>query len=144
MEYEDELKQIYQIVDTLRINMEELNDKIRYEANTKGMVKKHHHQDQIRGREHAFNNGKRTAQKWVRSASYQEMKDTLPRPNINHDTNYFAFMRNIFFSSIEKICPDEARDFKRVNNEAFLKGWREGVIAIWHYRNRNDEDFRWP
>ncbi len=124
--------------------MEELNNKFRYEAGTTGRVPKNIYKGHIKGGEHAYANGKKAAEKWVRSASYQEMKDALPRPNVNHDTNYFAFMRSIFFSSIEKICPDEARGFERVNNEAFLKGWREGVIAIWHYRNRNDEDFQLP
>ena len=114
--------------------MEELNDKYRVEGYAARGPQKNIHNDSIEGREHAFTIGKRAAEKWVRSASYQEMKDVLPRPNTTHDTNYFTFMRSIFFSSIEKICPDEARGFKRINNEAFLKGWREGVIAIWHYR----------
>jgi hypothetical protein len=114
--------------------MEKLNDKYRVEGSTTGRGQKNIHKDSIKERERAIANGKIAAEKWVRSASYQEMKDVLPRPNITHDTNYFAFMRSIFFRSIEKICPDEARGFKRINNEAFLKGWREGVIAIWHYR----------
>ena len=124
--------------------MEELNDKFRYDLSTADRVSKNFHKNRITGREHAFANGKRVAEKWVRSASYQELKDALPRPNLIHDLNYFAFMRSIFFSSIEKICPDEAKGFKRVNNEAFLKGWREGVIAIWQYRNRNEDESRLP
>jgi hypothetical protein len=99
------------------------------------------HKAQFGGRKQAFLDGKRTAAKWAKSASDQEMKDALRRPNIKYDTNYFAFMRSIFFRSIEKTCPDEARDFKRINSDAFLNGWREGVIAIWQYRNRNNQDW---
>lgn len=124
--------------------MEEFIGKPRCVRNTTSNLKSHIQSDQFQKREHAFANGKRVAVKWSRSASYQEMKDALPRPNVNHDNNYFAFMRSIFFTSIEKICPDEVQDFKLANNETFLKGWREGVIEIWHYRNKNDEDSRLP
>ena len=124
--------------------MEDLNHEFKNKEKTTGRVTHNFDQGRIEGSEHAFANGKRAAEKWVRSASYQELKDALPRPNDTHDTNYFAFMRTIFFRSIEKICPDEARDFKRVNNDAFLNGWREGVIAIWKYRNKHEDESRWP
>lgn len=122
--------------------MQEFNDKHKCNKNTTNLEKFHIHIEQLKGKEHAFANGKMAAKKWATRASYQEMKDALPRPNVNHDNNYFTFMRSIFFRSIEKICPDEAKNFKLVNNEAFLNGWREGVIAIWHYRNENVEDSR--
>jgi hypothetical protein len=122
--------------------MEEFTGKPRCVKNTTSTLKSHIKIDQFEKREHAFANGKRVAAKWARCASYQEMKDALPRPNFNHDRNYFAFMRSIFFRSIEKICPDETLEFKLANNETFLKGWREGVIEIWNYRSKNDEDFR--
>lgn len=122
--------------------MKEFDDTHKYNTNTTGQEKCHIQIEQLKGKEHAFANGKMAANKWATSASYQEMKDALPRPNVNHDYNYFTFMRSIFFRSIEKICPDEAQNFKLVNNEAFLNGWREGVIAIWHYQNGDVEDSR--
>jgi hypothetical protein len=78
----------------------------------------------------AFSSGKAVARTWMESASRQEIKDVLRRPNARHDTNYFAFMRNVYFRSIEKRCPDEALRFKRTDIDSFLHGWREGVINL--------------
>ncbi|BBO67684.1 hypothetical protein DSCA_16140 [Desulfosarcina alkanivorans] len=85
-------------------------------------------------KKNAFHSGKAVAKKWINSASPQEIKDVLRRPNARHDTNYFAFMRNVFFTFIEKRCPGEAQRFKRADNDSFLHGWREGVINIWNTR----------
>ena len=81
--------------------------------------------------EEAYRAGKMIAGRWIRKASYQEIKDAIKRPNPQHDTNYFSFMRSIYFTSLEKICPKESIRFKWVHNEAFVKGWREEVNCLW-------------
>lgn len=83
------------------------------------------------GIEEAYRIGKRIADKWVRKASYQELKDAVKRPDAKHDANYFALMRSIYFTSLEKICPEESTRFKWVHNDAFVSGWREEVNNIW-------------
>jgi len=37
--------------------------------------------------EDAYRTGIRIAAKWIRGASYQEIKDVIKRPNANHDAN---------------------------------------------------------
>ncbi|BBO81832.1 hypothetical protein DSCO28_23980 [Desulfosarcina ovata subsp. sediminis] len=81
--------------------------------------------------EEAYRTGMRVAAKWIRGASYQEIKDVVKRPNARHDADYFSFMRSIYFTSLEKICPEESKQFKWIYNEAFLNGWREEVNNIW-------------
>jgi len=83
----------------------------------------------------AYNTGKEVAKKWINNASSREIIDVLPRSNSHHDTNYFAFMRNIFFISIEKKYPNETKLFKWFNNVDFMKGWRDEVIL----RSKNNE-----
>ena len=79
----------------------------------------------------AYKSGKRIAERWVRRASYQELKDAVKRPNAKHDANYFSLMRSIYFTSLEKICPEESNRFKWVHNDEFVNGWREEVNNIW-------------
>ncbi len=86
---------------------------------------------QSEGINKAYETGKRIAEKWVRKASYQELKDAVKRPNAKHDANYFSHMRSIYFTSLEKICPEESKRFKWVHNDAFVNGWREEVNNIW-------------
>ena len=81
--------------------------------------------------EEAYRVGKMIAVRWIRKASYQEIKDAIKRPNPKHDANYFSLMRSIYFTSLEKICPRESMRFKWVHNEAFVNGWREEVNNIW-------------
>ena len=95
-------------------------------------LKKSEMQDrQSEGIEEAYRTGKRIAERWVRKASYQELKDAVKRPNAQHDANYFSLMRSIYFTSLEKICPEESSRFKWVYNDAFVNGWREEVNNIW-------------
>ena len=91
-----------------------------------------------KAKEYAYNAGKRIAQKCIKCASSQEILDALPRPNSHHDTNYFALIRNIYFSSIEKIFPDETNDFKFFHNVDFMKGWREEVILLWDTKQKKN------
>ncbi len=86
---------------------------------------------QSKGIEEAYRAGKRIAGKWVRKASYQELKDAIRRPNAKHDANYSSLMHSIYFTSLEKICPEESKRFKWVHNDAFVSGWREEVNNIW-------------
>ena len=86
---------------------------------------------QSEGIEEAYRTGKRIAEKWVRNASYQELKDAVRRPNSKHDANYSSLMHSIYFTSLEKICPEESKRFKWVHNDAFVSGWRDEVNNIW-------------
>ena len=86
---------------------------------------------QSEGIEEAYRTGKRIAGKWVRKASYQELKDAVRRPNAKHDANYSSLMHSIYFTSLEKICPEESKRFKWIHNDAFVSGWREEVNNIW-------------
>lgn len=86
---------------------------------------------QSEGIEEAYRTGRQIAERWVRRASYQELKDAVKRPNAKHDANYFSLMYSIYFTSLEKICPEESKRFKWVHNDAFVNGWREEVNNIW-------------
>jgi hypothetical protein len=81
--------------------------------------------------EEAYRAGKRIAKKWIRTASDQELKDAVKRPDAIYDANYFSFMRSIYFTWLEKICPEESARFKWVHKDAFVNGWREEVNSIW-------------
>ena len=83
------------------------------------------------GIKEAYRAGMKIAEKWVRKASYQEFKDAVKRPNEIHDANYLSLMSSIYFTSLEKICPEEAKRFKWAHNDAFVSGWREEVNNIW-------------
>jgi len=87
---------------------------------------------ELNKKKYAYNCGRKIARKWIKHASYQEIKDALPRPSLHHDTNYFALMRNIYFMSIEKIYPNETKSFKWFHNVDFMTGWREEVILLWN------------
>lgn len=86
---------------------------------------------QSAGIEEAYKTGKQIAVRWIRKASYQEFKDAIKRSNPRHDANYFSLMYSIYFTSLEKLCPEESKRFKWVHNDAFVKGWREEVNNIW-------------
>lgn len=87
-----------------------------------------HHSDEI---EEAYRAGRQIAKKWISAASYQEVKDAIKRPNAKHDANYFSLMRSIYFTSLEKICPEASSRFKWAHNDAFVSGWREEVNTLW-------------
>ena len=89
------------------------------------------HERQSQGIDEAYRTGVQIAEKWVKKASYQEFKDAIKRPNEIHDANYFSLMSSIYFTSLEKICPEEAKRFKWAHNDAFVSGWREEVNNIW-------------
>ena len=111
--------------------MRKVINKLRAEKTIAEMKKSEMQERQLEEIEDAYRTGTRIAAKWIRGASYQEIKDVIKRPNANHDANYFSLMRSIYFTSLEKICPEESKRFKWVYNEAFLNGWREEVNNIW-------------
>ncbi|MCB2148103.1 MAG: hypothetical protein KQI81_16625 [Deltaproteobacteria bacterium] len=83
------------------------------------------------GRKHAYISGKGVAKIWINSASYQEIKDVLHYNDGHRDANRFAYMRNNYFKSIDKVCPKEAQKFQWTYNDSFMEGWQEGVNIIW-------------
>jgi len=83
------------------------------------------------GRNHAYICGKGVAKKWINNASYQDIKDVLHHRNVNREPNRFRSMRNIYFKSIDKVCPEEAQKFQWTYNDSFMAGWQEGVNIIW-------------
>ncbi len=83
------------------------------------------------GRHNAYRCGKNIAKTWIKSASYQEIINLLHHKDVHRDANRFASMRNSYFTSIDKVCPKEAQKFQWTYNDAFMEGWREGVIIIW-------------
>jgi hypothetical protein len=111
--------------------MREVINKLRAEKTIIEMKKSEMKERQSEEIEDAYRTGIGIAAKWIRGASYQEIKDVIKRPNANHDANYFSLMRSIYFTSLEKICPEESKRFKWVYNDAFLNGWREEVNNIW-------------
>lgn len=111
----------------LIIKLESKNNKVHFDAISRDS----------KAKKNAYNTGKEIAKKWIENASHQEIIDVLPRPNLHHDTNYFALMRNLYFNKIEKKYPNETKDFKWFHNFDFMKGWREEVILLW--RNNKNE-----
>jgi len=111
--------------------MKELIEKLRAEKAVIELKKSETRDRQSEGIEEAYQTGKRIAEKWVQKASYQELKDAVKRTDAKYDANYFSFMRNNYFTSLEKICPEESARFKWVYNGAFVNGWREEVNKIW-------------
>ena len=81
--------------------------------------------------EAAYQAGMRTAETWIREASLTEIQDAIKRPDAKNDARYFSLMRSVYFTSLEKICPEAASRFKWTYNDAFLNGWREAVNTIW-------------
>ena len=111
--------------------MRKVIKKLRDEKTIFEMKKSEMQERQSEEIEEAYRTGRRIAAKWIRGASYQELKDVIKRPNAKHDANYFSLMRSVYYTSLEKICPEESKRFKWVYNDAFLNGWREGVNNIW-------------
>lgn len=91
----------------------------------------------IDAKKNAYESGRGLARKWIKSASYQEIVDVLPRFNSHDDTNYFALIRNLYFVSMERRYPDETERFKWFNNIDFMKGWREEVTLLWNNQYPN-------
>lgn len=83
------------------------------------------------GRKHAYSCGKGVAKTWIHSASYQEIKDVLHHSDVHRESNRFTSMSNIYFKSINKVCPDEAQKFQWTYNDSFMEGWQEEVNIIW-------------
>ena len=111
--------------------MKKVIEKFRAEKAAIELIRSETDERQSEDMEEAYLSGKRIAGKWIRKASYQELKDAVKRPNAKHDANYFSLMRSIYFTSLEKICPEESTRFKWVHNDAFVTGWREEVNNIW-------------
>ena len=108
--------------------MKQLIEKLRSE---KGSIEMKMTDHQSESNIDAFRTGKRIAKIWINAASYQEIKDVIKRPNPKYDANYFSLMRNVYFTSLERICPEEALRYKWTNNDSFVHGWREEVNRIW-------------
>lgn len=111
--------------------MRKLIEKLRTEKATFELKESEILKNQAEGYEEAYQAGKRIAKRWIYAASYQEIRDAIKRPNSRHDANYFTLMRSIYFTSLEKICPEESLKFKWNHNDAFVNGWREEVNKIW-------------
>ena len=93
--------------------------------------KKEQHEIEAEGREQAFNAGKGVAKTWIKNSSYEEIIGVLQHRDAKRDDNSFGSKRHIYFTSIEKVCPEEAQTFKWLYNDSFMDGWREGVFIIW-------------
>lgn len=83
-----------------------------------------------KSKEYAFSKGKEIAKLWFSSASNQEKKDVMYRSSPIYDTNYFMFMQNFFFISIQRIFPKEVLKFAGKHKDSFMMGWREEVIEL--------------
>lgn len=119
------------IYNVIGIDMKNLIKRLKSEKNEIEVERLDTNERLFDDRSYAYDCGKKVARKWIKIASYQEIKDALRRSDLKHDVNYFAFMRSIYFTSIEKSCPNEAEQFKWCHNDAFMNGWREGVILLW-------------
>ena len=111
--------------------MRKVIEKLRAEKKNIELKKFEMQEIQSKELEEAYRTGKRIAPEWIRKASYQEINDVVKRLNDKDDEDYFSLMRSIYFTSLEKICPEESKRFKWVHNDAFVNGWREEVSNIW-------------
>ena len=119
--------------------MRELIERLKAEKKAINKEKAKRHHNEAEGREHAYVTGVKAAKTWIQNASYQEIKEVLRRGDGHKGAKRFALKRNIFFTWIEKACPDEAREHKWLYNDSFMNGWREGVSLTWE-SIRNDVD----
>lgn len=111
--------------------MRKVIERLRAEKSELELKKYEMEERESEGIKEAYQAGMQIAEKWVSKASYQEFKDAIKRPNEIHDANYLSLMSSIYYTSLEKICPEEAERFKWAHNDAFVSGWREEVNNIW-------------
>ena len=83
------------------------------------------------GRKSAYTCGKGVAKTWINSASYQEIKGAIYHRDDHRDVHKFRSICNIYFKSIDKVCPNEAQKYQWTYNDSFMEGWQEGVNIIW-------------
>lgn len=120
--------------------MRQLIERLKSEKFAIEKEKKKRCESEAKGREQAYNAGKAVAKSWIKNSTYQEIKDVLHHQTTKRDANSFGSKTHIYFSSIEKVCPEEAQKFKWVYNDSFMNGWREGVFIIWNSIRRDVDD----
>lgn len=120
--------------------MRQLIERLKSEKLAIEKEKKKRHERESEGREQAYSAGKAVAKNWIKNSSYQEIKDVLRHQAAKRDANSFGSKSHIYFTSIEKVCPEEAQKFKWVYNDSFMNGWREGVFIIWDSIRRDVDD----
>jgi hypothetical protein len=111
--------------------MRQLIERLKSEKIAIEKEKKERNESEAEGREQAYNTGKAVAKNWIKNSSYEEIIGVLHHQDAKHDDNCFGPKSHIFFSSIEKVCPEEAHKFKWVYNDSFMNGWRDSVLIIW-------------
>ncbi len=111
--------------------MSQLVERLKSEKTAMANEDARRHHREAEGRRLANSCGKGVAKKWIKSASYQEIKDAVGIGDAQRDANCIGLMRNTLFKSIDRICPEEAQQYKWIYNDAFMDGWREEVIIIW-------------
>lgn len=111
--------------------MRQLIERLKSEKVVIEKEKKEQYESEAEKREQAYHAGKVAARTWIKKSSYQEIKDVLHHQTAKRNANSFGSKSHIYFTSIEKVCPEEAQKFKWVYNNYFMNGWREGVFTIW-------------
>lgn len=86
---------------------------------------------EAKGRKNAYICGKGVAKTWINSASYQEIKGVIYLREDHRDVSKSSSFYNIYFKSIDKVCPKEAQKYQWTYNDSFMEGWQEGVNIIW-------------
>ena len=69
--------------------MRQVIKKLRREKSTIEFRKKQFQDRQSEEIDEAYHTGMQIAEKWVREASYEEVKDAIKRPDAMHDANHF-------------------------------------------------------
>ena len=111
--------------------MKDLIDRLRLEKKDIETKEKDHHSLNSSDKKNAYISGKHVADKWIKTASYKEIKHILNRSNPRLSSHYLEIMQAQYFSSIETVCPHEAREFKWSHINSFMNGFYEGVDGIW-------------
>jgi hypothetical protein len=111
--------------------MRQLIERLKSEKIAIEKEKKERYESEAEGREQAYNAGKAVAKNWIKNSSYEEIIGVLHHQDAKRDYNGFGSKSHIYFTSIEKVCPEEAQKFKWLYNDSFMNGWRDGVTIIW-------------
>jgi hypothetical protein len=102
--------------------------------------KRERYESQADQREKAYNVGKTVAKNWIKHSSYEEIIGVLHHKDGKRDDDSFGSKIHIYFKSIEKVCPEEAQEFKWVYNDSFINGWRDGVSILWNSIRRDVDE----
>ncbi|MGD9365173.1 MAG: hypothetical protein PVH87_05715 [Desulfobacteraceae bacterium] len=120
--------------------MRQLVERLKSEKIAIEKEKKERNESEAEGREQAYNAGKAVAKNWIKNSSYEEIIGVLHHQDAKRDDNCFGSKSHIYFTSIEKVCPEEAQKFKWLYNDSFMNGWRDGVFIIWDSIRRDVDD----